>query len=144
MTDEGAYFDRDPRPVSRPRPDWPRVRQLIVSHAAHARWSSSAITVPSVLPRRRGRTLVRYCPRGPLALRSVADLLARHEAGQDQRCRPRDRDRVQANDQPEAFDLAGDADHGGQDVDRSQPVNDRQPEDQLSAITAEITAAPRR
>ena len=29
----------------------------------------------------------------------------------------------------EAFDLAGDGDHGGQDVDRSQPVNDRQPED---------------
>ena len=32
------------------------------------------------------------------------------------------------DDQTEAFDLAGDADDGGQDADRSQPVDDRQPE----------------
>ena len=36
---------------------------------------------------------------------------------------PADRDRVQADDQAQAFDLAGDADHGGQDVDAvSGPV----------------------
>jgi hypothetical protein len=67
-------------------------------------------------------------PAWPLPLRSVTDLLARHEAGQDQRRRPPDGDRVQTDDQPEAFDLAGDGDHGRQDVGRSQPVDDRQPE----------------
>jgi hypothetical protein len=52
-------------------------------------------------------------------------LLARHQAGQEQGGRPRNRDHVQADDQAEAVDLTGDADHRGQDVDRDQPVNDR-------------------
>ena len=41
-------------------------------------------------------------------LSSVADLLAWHEAGQEEGRRPPDRDRVQADNQAEAFDLAGD------------------------------------
>jgi hypothetical protein len=51
----------------------------------------------------------------------VADLLAWHQAGQEQGRRPPDWDRVQADNPTEAFDLAGDADNGRQDVERSQP-----------------------
>jgi hypothetical protein len=39
--------------------------------------------------------------------------------------------------------LGGDADHGRQDVDRSQPVDDRQPEQPAFATAAGITAPPR-
>jgi hypothetical protein len=68
-------------------------------------------------------------PAWPPPLRSAADFPAGHQAGEEQRRGPAHRDHVQADDRAEAFDLTGDADHGRQDVDRGQPVNDRQPEE---------------
>ena len=77
------------------------------------------------------RPLSRYNP-DPLC--SSCLRAARYGPDGAERRRPPDRDRVQADDQPEAFHLAGHADHGGQDPAASPSIMASQ-KNQLSAIT---------
>ena len=68
--------------------------------------------------------------------RALPNLLARHHAREDQRRGPPDGEHVQADDQAEAFDLAGDADDGG--TDRLEPRACLGRNSRLSAVRDEF------
>ena len=68
--------------------------------------------------------------------RALPNLLARHHAREDRRRGPPDGEHVQADDQAEAFDLAGDVDDGG--TDRPEPRACLGRNSRLSAVRDEF------
>ena len=75
---------------------------------------------------------------------ALPDFFARHHAREDQRCGgPPNRDRVQADDQAQAFHLARDAITVGRMYTAASPSMIASQNSRLSATAAGITARPR-